>query len=212
MERDLIGERMRAHYDHVWEKGDAWNLEASQFEQDRYDYLINKLADRRYGKALEIGCGSGGLTRRLATLADKLVATDIAAAAVERAKENLAGVDPKTIDFRVGNIMHFDVGAQGPWDLIVFSETIYSVGWLYPFFDVAYLAMKLLNALAPGGRLLLTNTEDDNNWLLNPGIIRTYRDLFRNVGHTIVFEDYFRGVKSTVDMRVLVTLFEKPRT
>jgi hypothetical protein len=48
---------------------------------------------------------------------------------------------------------------------------------------VAWLAVQLFEATRSGGRLMLANSMDENeDWLLRPWIIRTYRDLFVNVG------------------------------
>lgn len=211
LEREAISRKMQDHYEAVWQRGDAWSFETSAFEQKRYDYLFEVLSDRRYDRALEIGCGSGCFTRRLAGIADRIVALDIAAAAIERARANNADAGPGVIDWRVADVMKFDVAAEGPWDLIVFGETIYSLGWLYPFFDVAYLASRLHEATCAGGRFLLSNTygQKDKDWLMQPYLTDTYRDLFRNVGFRLEKEEIFRGAKDGVEFEVLVSLFHK---
>jgi hypothetical protein len=115
------------------------------------------------------------------------------------------------IDYRVANIMQFDVHGDGPWDLIVLSETIYYLGWLYTFYDIAFLASQLLAGTRHGGRLLLANTESGvEDELMRPWLIRTYRDLFRNVGYRLAREDIFRGIKNDTQMNVLVSVFENP--
>jgi hypothetical protein len=148
----------------------------------------------------------------LAGLAERVVALDIAVAAIERARGNQAGASPGNIDWHAADVMKFNLAAEGPWDLIVFSETIYSLGWLYPFFDIAYLASRLHDATSAGGRFLLTNTygQKDKDWLLQPYLVDTYRDLFRNVGFHLEREEIFRGVKEGMDFEVLVSLFQKP--
>lgn len=210
-DRSLISREMREHYQAVWQAGDPWIFESSEYERRRYDFLLETLAGRRHANALEIGCGSGCFTRRLVGVADRVVALDIAPAAIERARINTAGAGPGALDLRVADVMACDVGAEGPWDLIVFSETIYSLGWLYPFFDVAFLAARLYEATALGGRLLLTNTYgvEGKDWLLQPWLIDTYRDLFRNVGYRLDREEIFRGDKDGVRFEVLVSLFRK---
>lgn len=37
------------------------------------------------------------------------------------------------------------------------SETIYYLGWLYPLFDVAWMATQLYDSIAVGGRLLMAD-------------------------------------------------------
>jgi SAM-dependent methyltransferase len=210
-ERHLISDKMRAHYETVWQAGDAWDFETSEFEQARYAHQLGFLAGQRYERALEIGCGSGCFTRRLAGIADRVVALDIAEAAIERARVQAADAGPGTVEFRVADAMHYDLQAEGPWNLVILSETMYCLGWLYPFFDIAWFACQLFNATSAGGRLLLTNTygQKEKDWLLQPWIIDTYRDLFRNVGYRLEREEIFRGTKAGVDFSVLLTLFHK---
>ncbi len=210
-ERHLISQKMREHYETVWQAGDAWGFETSEFEQARYAHQLEVLAGQRYERALEIGCGSGCFTRRLASIADRVVALDIAEAAIERARVQAAGAGPGTVEFRVADAMHFDPHAEGPWDLVVLSETMYCLGWLYPFFDIAWFACQLFNATRAGGRLLLTNTygQEEKDWLLQPWLIDTYRDLFRNVGYRLENEDVFRGTKDGVAFEILLSLFHK---
>jgi SAM-dependent methyltransferase len=210
VERNALHQQIQSHYEAVWRSGDAWGLENSAFDQTRYARQIALLEGRNYERALEIGCGSGCFTRMLAGIVDQVVALDIAAAAIERARSQTAGTAPGRVDLRVANIMDFDLNADGPWDLIVFSEAIYCLIWLYPMFDVAWLAARLFEATRDHGRLLLVNTYgQEKDWLLRPWLIDTYRDLFRNVGFRLEAEEILRGTKEDTEMRVLMSLFEK---
>src|SRR5207244_4501980 len=100
-----------------------WQLETSEFEQKRCERNLELLADRRYERVLEIGCGGGTFTRRLAPLADYILALDVAPAAIRRAEA--ATSRPGQIEYRVANVMELDLQAEGLWDLIVLIETIY---------------------------------------------------------------------------------------
>jgi SAM-dependent methyltransferase len=208
---DSIAREMREHHQAIWQRGDAWELESSEFEQDRYAYLLGKISDRHYDRVLEIGCGSGCFTRLLAGVAERVVAIDIAPAAIERARVNTVGAGPGTVEFRVANIMEYEAGTEEPWDLIILSETIYSLGWLYPFFNLGYFASQLFAATRDRGRCLLANTlGKEKDWLLRPWLMYTCRDLFRNVGFRLEHEELYRGTKHGVALEVLVSLFEKP--
>ncbi|HXG02593.1 MAG TPA: hypothetical protein VNO23_04150 [Candidatus Binatia bacterium] len=46
--------------------------------------------------------------------------------------------------------------------------------------------------------------------LRHPAIVRTYHDLFRNVGYGVGREEVFRGVKDGVPQTLLVPLFVRP--
>jgi predicted TPR repeat methyltransferase len=207
-ERELVDQKIRTFMDNLWERGDPWDFESSAYERDRCAQLLKMLDGRRYARVLEIGCGAGYLTRLLAPHADWLVALDISQTAIERARDLSAG--QTGVDFRVANIMDYKPQVDGLWDLIVFSDTIYYLGWLYPFFDVAYLAVQLFDATRSGGRLMLANSMGENDdWLLRPWVTRTYRDLFVNVGYAIESEEVYKATKKGVDFEVLMTLYRK---
>ncbi len=156
---------------------------------------------------MEIGCGAGEFTRSLVSLADEIVALDISPTAIEEAKRK----DLDTVDFRVVNIMDFDLRGEGSWDLIVFAETIYYIGWLYPFFDVAWLVSELFHTTRPGGYCLTTNVFDvPREHLIQRWVIETYRDLFVNVGYVLEEQEVFREAKHGLDLTALICSFRNP--
>jgi SAM-dependent methyltransferase len=209
IERDEIDQKAREFFEDLWSRGDLWSFETSDFERDRCVQLVAMLQGRRYARALELGCGAGYFTRFLAQVADHTVALDISAAAIDRARA--AGAGPGSVEFRVANIMEYEPHGECPWDLIVMSDTIYYLGWLYPFFDVAWLAWELFGATRDGGRLLLANTQSGvDEDLMRLWLIRTYRDLFQNVGYQLQTEHVFRGTKDGTDIEILMSLFVKP--
>jgi SAM-dependent methyltransferase len=208
-EREVVDQKIRNFMEGLWERGDPWDLENSVYERDRCVQLVKMIEGRRYPRVLEIGCGAGYLTRMLAAHADHIVALDISQTAIDRARSLSAS--QTHVDFRTGNVMEYKPQVDGPWDLVVFTETICYLGWLYPMFDVAWLAVQLFEATRGGGRLMLANSMDESeDWLLRPWIIRTYRDLFVNVGYTIESEKIHTATKRGVEFEVLMTLYSKP--
>jgi SAM-dependent methyltransferase len=207
-ERESISQKAQSFFEELWKRGDPWDIETSDFEQRRCARLLQILSARRYAKALEVGCATGGFTRLLARVADRSVALDISPTAIACAGKTWTGSD--STEFRVANIIEYDPRAEGPWDLVVMSDMIYFLGWLYPFFDVAWLAMELFAATTVGGQLLLANCYGGaEDYLMRPSLIHTYRDLFVNVGYHIKTEETFRGTKNGVEIKALITLFEK---
>lgn len=207
-DRNQIDEKAKAFFDDLWKKGDPWDLETSEFERKKYSHQVAMLNSCRISRALEIGCGAGSFTRLLARISDEVVGVDISPIAIERARTKEAG--PGKVQYCAANIMDWDLGANDSWDLIVMNETIYYLGWLYSFFDVAWLASKLFNATKKGGYLLMANTCGGvEDYLLRPWIIRTYRDLFLNVGFRLNSEEIFTGVKNGVRLEVPISLFNK---
>jgi len=206
IDRKGISLKAQSFFDDLWARGDPWELEASDFERERYARLIAMLDQSKYARILEIGCGAGAFSRLLAPMAQQLIALDVSSRAIAAARAAQGSINH--VEFRAANVMDYDPKAEGPWDLIVMSETIYYLGWLYSFFDVAWLASELFAATRTGGELLLANTQGDAlEPLLRPSIIRTYHNLFVNVGYNIRAEEVLRGTKNGVGIEVLITLF-----
>jgi cyclopropane fatty-acyl-phospholipid synthase-like methyltransferase len=207
-DRTVRHEKAQSFFDSLWMRGDPWELESSEFERVKYDREIQILTHKHYRRVLEMGCGAGAFTRRLAPLADQVLALDISSAAISRARGT--GMSPDRVEFRVQNIMDFNPRKEGPWDLIVLNETICYLGWLYTFFEVTWFATELFNATRPGGQVLMANTSggvDDH--LITPPIIRTYHDLFINVGYKRAAEEVFTGSKHNVQLEVIISLYAR---
>ena len=203
-DREAAHAEARRFFAELWADRDPWDLDASELDQRRYERQLELLGDRRYGRALEIGCASGSFTRQLAPLCDGLVALDISERAIERARAAHDG--GPGIEYRVANVMELDLQHEGSWDLVVLTETAYYLGWLYPMFDIAWLAHSLHEATRPGGRLLLVNTISRDDGIMSPWLIRTYHDMFRNAGYASEREERLRGVKETVEFEIVLSL------
>lgn len=207
-DRAATGRDARAFFEDLWSKGDPWDLDISALDQERYARQLRLLDDRRYPRALELGCAAGSFTRLLAPLCDRLLAVDISEQAIAGARA--AGTETGPVELQVANIMEIDPAAGGPWDLVVLAETAYYLGWLYPMFDIGWLAHTLREATAPGGRLLLVNTFGRDTGIMSQWLIRSYRDLFVNAGYEIEVEETLEGVKETVHFEVLLTRLRRP--
>lgn len=209
VDRDEIHRSIAEEFEDRWAAGDPWagDEEEAAHARRKHDLQISFLGDRRYRRVVEVGCGNGNLTAGLAALADGVLAIDIAPSALSRARAACAAW-PNVV-FREANAVTFEYADEGPWDLITIVEAIYCFGWLYPMFDVAWMARQMVESLAPGGRLLLTNTYGaDRDFLLHPYLIDTYRDLFRNAGLRIIRQEVLKPESADDAMPALVTLFE----
>jgi len=212
IDRNRADAEAREFFDRLWSRGDPWDLETHPFERAKYDAQVALLdADRgpgmRYGRTLEIGCAAGAFTRRLAQRCESVVGLDIAQPAIALARERTAAAN---VQYLRQNVMDWQDGLAGDWDLVVCAETMCYLGWLYSFFDVAWFAHCLFEGTRPGGRLLLANTCGGvEDYLLRPWIIRTYHDLFRNAGFAVLQDTVFRGSKNGADIEALLTLLER---
>lgn len=128
---------------------DPWNYDGALYEADRFERTIGALSDRRYGRAVELGCANGALTARLAPLCDVLLAVDTAPAAIAHARKRLRDTPHVTIcRARLPEGL-----PTGPFDLIVASDVLYYLGLQ----GIVELSALLDAAAASGARLLMAN-------------------------------------------------------
>jgi len=138
-----VREQRRALFDSVAELYDA----ARQgYPAEIVDAVVANAAVGRGGAVLEIGCGTGQLTRQLAGRALNLTAIDIGPAIVEVARRNVT--DP-AVRFQVCSFEDF--AGRGPFDLIVSATAFH---WIDPGVGLA----KAARLLRPGGWLALLVT------------------------------------------------------
>lgn len=140
---------MRAHLAALYAgSGDPWNTRASPYEQHKFARTMASLPRARYRHGLEIGCGAGTLTARLAARCDTLVAMDCTAGALTAARSQAsnAGVD----------VVEGTVPASWPGqppDLVVLSEVLYFITDA----ENAGLALRLGQGCAAACDVVLVN-------------------------------------------------------
>ena len=99
---------------------DPWGFATSPYERAKYDHTLAALGGRRFARGLEVGCSIGVLTAALAERCDRLLAVDVAATAVARARERLAAAPGVTVERRSlpeempGGPLRPDRGLRGP--------------------------------------------------------------------------------------------------
>ena len=125
------------------QNADPWNFEGSDYEQGRYAKILESAAGRRYLRAFEPGCSIGVLTRRLASLCDRLEAIEISPTATSIARERCMDLP----------LVHIDCGSlpeampAGKFDLIVFSE----IGYYFEEEELRDIVDRLAEKLTHGG-------------------------------------------------------------
>lgn len=123
--------------------------------------LVRRLADLRseipIGPILEFGCGTGAVSRELATMFPnrRLTLVDLAPGMIEMNRQTLAPIldNPNLIDWQVDDAETMALG-QEEYALIVSSLTLQ---W---FQDLPGTLARLGAALAPGGLLLCSSLGD----------------------------------------------------
>jgi SAM-dependent methyltransferase len=125
------------------ENSDPWNFAKSDYEQQRYDAIVENLGGRRYERAFEPGCSVGALTVRLAAVCAEVIAGDISPTAVDLAKERCKHLQNVSLaQLSLPNSL-----PGGKFDLIVFSE----IGYYFSEPALAALSRQLVGRLYSGG-------------------------------------------------------------
>ena len=136
-------------------RNDPFGAELPQYryQQRKYNSLLSMLPRRPYGNVLDVGCGLGTFTRKLAPFAGHILGTDISAEAIGQARNLSAGYPNVAYSHQD---MLDSPRQEAPFDLIILADTLY---YIDPLTDVGLksIAGKLSTKLAPGGLLLLVN-------------------------------------------------------
>ena len=135
---------------------DPWKFETSPYESAKYDASVKALGQRRYRRALEVGCANGVLTQRLASYCDELVAIDVSDTALAIARKRNA--DTPLINF--ARMMFPHETPNGLFDLIVLSEVVY----YWSEADIATAGAWIADHSKPGGDILLVHWIGDTDY------------------------------------------------
>jgi peptidoglycan/xylan/chitin deacetylase (PgdA/CDA1 family)/2-polyprenyl-3-methyl-5-hydroxy-6-metoxy-1,4-benzoquinol methylase len=148
----------KAFFERVFETEDPWDY-TNAYETLKYEQTLALLPEGKIARAMEVACAEGHFTTMLAPKVDRLLAVDIADAAVERAKARCAALD--NIDYAQFNLID-GVFPEG-MDLIVCSEVLY---YLEDEQKLGRVAQRMRDALKPGGLLLMAHafqlSDDDS--------------------------------------------------
>jgi SAM-dependent methyltransferase len=105
----------------------------------------------RCGDALELGCGTGAFTRRLAERAERVVALDLAPAMIAAARARCAGL--ANVRFEVADATSWPLGVA-QWDAIATIATLHHQ-------PARETLLRARDALRPGGVLLVLDLVAD---------------------------------------------------
>jgi LmbE family N-acetylglucosaminyl deacetylase/SAM-dependent methyltransferase len=130
--------------------GDPWGGD-SWYERRKRSVVLAALPRERYGTVFEPGCGAGELSVELGTRADRVLASDPVAAAVERARGRALSRALPGVEFEVAGLP--DAVPDEPVDLAVFSEVLYYLDDR-TVLDAVDRTRRLLR---PGGEVVLVH-------------------------------------------------------
>ena len=178
---------------------DPFGVELPQYryQQRKYDSLLSMLPQRRYQNVLDIGCGLGAFTRKLAPFAEHILGTDISAEAIGQAWR-LSGGHPNA-SYSQADMLDERRPATA-FDLIILADTLYYIDPLTAG-RLQCIARDISSRLTPGGLLLLVN---HYFFGIDPAsrATREIHDAFRNASSLECVAEYRRAF-------FLATLFRR---
>jgi ubiquinone/menaquinone biosynthesis C-methylase UbiE len=144
-------ERSKRHYQRTLFDGVAPLYDASRlgYPTDIVEFVVTTAALGPHGRVLEVGCGTGQLTERLADFGFSLTAIDIGPSMIAAARQRLDG---SAISFQVASFEDFSA-AEASFDLIVSGAAFH---WVDP--EVKF--RKSAQLLRPGGWLALLDIDE----------------------------------------------------
>lgn len=128
------------------DSADPWRYASSPYEAAKYTRTLAALNQRRYARALEVGCSIGVFTDGLAARCEAVIALDPSPTALTRARARLA--DRDNVEFRLGAVP--EQFPDGVFDLVVCSEVLFYLGEEL----LLQTLHRIEGQLAPGGTLI----------------------------------------------------------
>jgi SAM-dependent methyltransferase len=122
-----------------------------------HDFLLRELPTDRQA-ALEIGCGKGEFSRRLAETFERVLAIDLSPEMIRLAREQSA--DFSNIDFQRADVLTCDLPPES-FDCIATIATLHHL-------PLRELLLKMKTALKPGGTLLVLDLFEPIKWHGHP--------------------------------------------
>lgn len=129
---------------------DPWDYASSPEEVDRHARALEMVVEAASGRsvqALEVGCSEGLLTKRLAVVCDSVLAVDVSAVALDRARRRCA--NEANVRFRRWRLPSTPL--PGRFDVVVCLDTLVCLPPLRRRRAIATLSEMVL----PGGHLVV---------------------------------------------------------
>ena len=157
IERTRARSGARAAFEEAYTRSsDPWRSAAPRYryQQLKYEQIMALLPAGRFHRTLDLGCGLGLLSQRLARRSDTVLGLDFAEAAVGHARERAEGI--ANLSFEHADILDLPTSLDATFDLVVVADTLYYLSPLSADL-LKTLSARLAQLLAPGGTLVLAN-------------------------------------------------------
>jgi len=168
------GEYIGEHGEELWN----WSSPAGRLRWERRCGLFREFLGDGRKRVLEIGCGTGLFTKELASTCHMIVAIDISATLLRKAKERISAGN---VHFVVGNAYETEFQSAS-FDCIVGSSSLHHL-------DVDAALQEFGRVLRPGGGMMFTEPN-----MMNPQVALTKNLPFlkRRVGDSPDETAFFR--------------------
>lgn len=187
----------------VFSRGeDPYGYLSRPYERSRLVAMEEALGDRRYQRALEVGCAEGAFTERLAPRAGLVTALDISPTALERARGRLKG--RSGVEFAEADLRAWSPSTDEGYDLIILGDLLYYLD--KPLVRSAFEGTfkRLASWLRPGGRLILAHAFAGSQELLHR---QGFRERFERQGLKLVSEKVVGPAEAVV--QCLLSVLER---
>ncbi len=124
-----------------------------RYQRLKYDTLLSLLPAQRYRSVLDIGCGLGEFTRKIAPYADSVLGIDFSQSAITQARILSAQYD--NVDFEQVDVLELGQAIDKKFDLVILADVLY---YLSPSDEkLKSICGSIEDLLMPDGVLLLVN-------------------------------------------------------
>ena len=178
---------------------DPFSYETAPYESSRLSAMDAALGPGALGSVLEVGCAEGHFTVKLAGRASRVVAVDISAVALARARRRAPSAA-----FVEADLLTWEPGPEAPFDAVVLGDVLYYLDRPGVGAEFDGLFARVASWIRPGGRLVLAHGFSSETELAHR---RSFRERFERAGLRLLSESvpsFDRG-----GVRCLLSALEK---
>ncbi|MEQ1920119.1 MAG: class I SAM-dependent methyltransferase [Elusimicrobiota bacterium] len=178
---------------------DPFSYSTTAYEAARLAAMEQALGAGPLGPVLEVGCAEGHFTEKLIGRSSRVLALDISAVALGRARKRAA---PAV--FLEADLLTWSPGGEAPFDAVVLGDVLYYLDRPGVAAEFGLLFPRIASWLKPGGRLLLAHGFSSDKELAHR---RSFRERFESVGLRLLSEEI--PVIDRGGVRCLLSTLEK---
>lgn len=186
--------------EHLTQAHDAASRRTAIIEE-HIEWIQQEVLNNRASRVLDLGCGPGLYSSRLAQRGHTCVGIDFSPASIEYARE-VARSQQLACDYRLDDVRHADYGTGYDLAMFIFGE-------LNPFRpeDAQHILSKMVAALNEDGRLLLevsTFAAVQRQGHQRSTWYTLEHGLFSNRPHLVLFESFWNEAQAVAIERFYV--------